>query len=194
MTEMNTKLERKIQILEALHRCLLKKPFNQTSIKDIANEAGLNHGLLHYYFKKKDDILLEYVDYMSEYYLTLLDDWIENKILGKAQDLDIKKETILFINEIITTSNYEYSKILLEIWGIASYNEDVRGKLESTYSDWEKGINKAIDEFQGDEATSKFLSKVWLIFAEGMILFATIRKQSEEDRLEMLEKLYMMMS
>lgn len=194
MTQKNVKQERKVQILKALHNCLLEKPFNQTSIKDIAKEAGLNHGLLHYYFGSKDEILLEYVDYMSEYYLSLLNEWIENKILNQSQNIDVKRETLMFMNEIISTSNYEYSKILLEIWGIASYNENVRMKLQKTYSDWEQGINRVIKEFQDDDETAKFISKIWLTFTEGLILFSTIRYQTEEERLEMLEKLYTMIN
>ncbi|MCS5422155.1 MULTISPECIES: TetR/AcrR family transcriptional regulator [Psychrilyobacter] len=194
MTQVIAKHEKKIQIIKALHNCLLKKPFNQTSIKDIANEAGLNHGLIHYYFNKKDDILLEYVDYMSEFYLSLLHDWIESIMLNQSTDVDIKKETLMFMNDIITTSNNEFSKILLEIWGIASYNNNVRQKLEKTYSDWEQGINKVIKKFQTDDETANFISKIWLTFAEGLILFSTIREQNEKERLELLEKLFYFIS
>jgi len=58
--------ERKIQILQALHECLLEKPFHQTSIKDIARKADVNHGLLHYYFENKEDILLNYIGTLNE--------------------------------------------------------------------------------------------------------------------------------
>lgn len=193
MTKQNGRNKKNTQIVKALHNCLLKKPFNQTSIKDIAKEAGVNHGLLHYYFNSKDDILLEYVDYMSEFYLSLLNEWIENKILNKKDNVDIKKETLMFMNEIIMTSNSEFTKILLEIWGIASYNENVRLKVKKIYSDWEQGINRVIKEFQDDE-TARFTSKIWMTFTEGLILFSTIGDQTEEERLEILEKLYSFIS
>ncbi|WBW96321.1 TetR/AcrR family transcriptional regulator [Oceanirhabdus sp. W0125-5] len=189
MTKQKVKNEKKTQIVKALHNCLLKKPFNQTSIKDIAKEAGVNHGLLHYYFNSKDDILLEYVDYMSEFYLSLLNEWIENKIINQKENVDIKRETLLFMNEIIMTSNSEFTKILLEIWGIASYNENVKLKVKKIYSDWEQGINRVIKEFQDDEETAKFTSKIWMTFTEGLILFSTIGDQTEAERLEILEKL-----
>ena len=62
------KEERREQILEALYRCLLKKPFKETSIKDIAREAGVNHGVLHYYFSDKEEILLKFLDHLIERY------------------------------------------------------------------------------------------------------------------------------
>lgn len=46
--------ERRLQILKALHTCLQEKSFEKTSIKDIARVAGVNHGVLHYYFTRRD--------------------------------------------------------------------------------------------------------------------------------------------
>ena len=68
MTKKIVREERRSQILEALHRCLLKKPIHQTSIKDIAGQAGMNPGMLHYYFNSKEDILLHYIDYVMDVY------------------------------------------------------------------------------------------------------------------------------
>jgi len=48
-----------IQPVFQLHKAQ-DKPFDQTFIKDIAQAAGVNHGLLHYYFKSKEDILIHY--------------------------------------------------------------------------------------------------------------------------------------
>ena len=64
MGRKNIQQERRLQIIKALNRCLLKKPYRDTTIKDIALEAGVNHGMLHYYFKDKEEILLNFVDYI----------------------------------------------------------------------------------------------------------------------------------
>ena len=34
--------QRRREILDALYRCLLRKPYWETSIKDIGSEAGIN--------------------------------------------------------------------------------------------------------------------------------------------------------
>ena len=90
MTRKSVQDERRQQILEALHRCLLVKPFDQTSIKDIATEAGLNHGMLHYYFKSKEDILLNYIEYIIDMYKTIFRDWLETN-----RKTSVSKETLL---------------------------------------------------------------------------------------------------
>ncbi len=41
-------------ILEAAHRVFLKKGMSGARMQEIANEAGINKALLHYYFKNKE--------------------------------------------------------------------------------------------------------------------------------------------
>ena len=71
--------EKRTRILEALHACLLEKPFDRTSIKDIARAAGVNHGLLHYYFRSKEDILLHYIDHVIARYKAMFEKWQAEK-------------------------------------------------------------------------------------------------------------------
>ncbi|HEY8490195.1 MAG TPA: helix-turn-helix domain-containing protein [Dehalococcoidia bacterium] len=49
------------RILDAAARCLVSKGYAGTSLRQIAAEAGVALGLLHYYFRSKDDLLLALV-------------------------------------------------------------------------------------------------------------------------------------
>lgn len=46
--------ETEIKILEAAKKVFIEKGFDGASMQDIANEAGINKALLHYYFRKKE--------------------------------------------------------------------------------------------------------------------------------------------
>lgn len=60
---------RKKQIVEAAARTIADKGYESASIKEIAAEAGLPApGLIHYYFKTKEDILREVVKQSRERY------------------------------------------------------------------------------------------------------------------------------
>lgn len=52
-----TREETKARIVEAAVRSLVETGYNDTTIKDIASEAGIAVGLAHYYFDNKDDLL-----------------------------------------------------------------------------------------------------------------------------------------
>jgi AcrR family transcriptional regulator len=46
------------QIVDAAARVMSRKGFGGTTMKDIAAEAGITPGLIHYYFDSKEDLLL----------------------------------------------------------------------------------------------------------------------------------------
>src|SRR5947209_3266417 len=47
-----------------------RKGYDATSMKDIAAEAGIAQGLIHYYFGSKEDLLVAVVRSMNEVMLT----------------------------------------------------------------------------------------------------------------------------
>ncbi len=50
--------QRRVEICRALQSCVIRNgSYEMTSVKDIAQEAGMAAGMLHHYFESKDDIL-----------------------------------------------------------------------------------------------------------------------------------------
>jgi TetR/AcrR family transcriptional regulator, fatty acid metabolism regulator protein len=49
--------ERRRQILDAAVRVFARKGFHTCRVGDVAEEAGISHGLLYHYFASKDDLL-----------------------------------------------------------------------------------------------------------------------------------------
>lgn len=173
MTRKSVQEERRRQIMEALHKCLLKKPFDQTSIKDIAAAAKLNHGMLHYYFKSKDDILLHYIEYIIERYKSLFEEWI------RSEGSTVKNPTAFlhvcfdFMVQKITL-NRDLSRIFIEIWEIAIYNRKVKEKLRKAYFEWIETVNLAILKISNDKKIAARLSWGLVAFLEGVSLFSVI--------------------
>lgn len=48
---------RRQQIIDAAYRCLADKGFNETTMRDIYEEAGLSAGAVYHYFRSKDEII-----------------------------------------------------------------------------------------------------------------------------------------
>jgi len=53
--------DRRAQILAAAEKVVARNGYTSTSMKDIAEEAGVAQALLHYYFESKDELLTEVV-------------------------------------------------------------------------------------------------------------------------------------
>ena len=53
----------KERIIEAASRTLVRRGYHETSMKDIAAEAGVAPGLAHYYFESKEDLLVAAIEH-----------------------------------------------------------------------------------------------------------------------------------
>lgn len=160
---------RREEIAQALYRCLLKKPFDRTTIKDIAKEANLNHGMLHYYFKNKEEILLYFLDWIVAQHIEAFRQW------SMTQNLDalpFKKALALSLEYVKTTItlNRDLAKIFIEIWEIALYHKKVKRKLQYVYTEWIQQF-VAIIQKKTDVHSATTFSIATIAFLEGISLF-----------------------
>lgn len=170
--------ERRVQILDALHRCLLVRPFHGTSIKDIAKEAGVNHGVLHYYFKSKEDILLTYIDYVIDSYKAHYAEWLKTVDVSAMNDRRFMEEVLGYMAERITL-NRDLSRVFIEIWELASYDKQVRAKLQKAYMEWVGTVSGILEGMGKDTETVYRISRALIVFFEGMALFSIIMPRKD---------------
>jgi AcrR family transcriptional regulator len=163
--------ERRKQILEAVHTCLLEKPFHKTSIKDIAQKAGLNHGALHYYFKNKEDLLLEYIEYIANKFMNKFDERFRIEFEQSAVDMQTFQNKMRWaLTEI--AFNQELAHIYTEIWAHALYNEKIMNKLKDMYRAWREQVIREVNNFVDSKEKAKRISSMILALWEGMSLMA----------------------
>lgn len=187
MSRKTVQHERRRQILDALHQCLLVKPFDKTSIKDIAARAGLNHGMLHYYFKSKDDILVHYIEYVIETYRTTFQDWLETRKDLSSSPREFLASCFDFMYERITL-NTDISRIFVEIQEISLYNGMVREKLKMAYGNWIDTVTDLISLNCDDAETARAISAALVAFLEGLSMMSVTFESSEFPLEAVLEK------
>jgi len=184
MTQSAIQEKRRRQIMDALTRCLLKKPFNQTSIKDIAAAAKINHGMLHYYYKNKEDILLNYIEYVIEHYKTIFEKWMLSKSPDFENPEDMLRACLDFVYHRIT-SNRDLSKIFIQFQELAMHNPKIKKKLRKAYLEWIETVQLILTKTSKDEASATLISVALVAFSEGISLFSLIldKDDIEIDRL-----------
>jgi len=174
----NVQEERRRQILKALDTCLLEKSFQQTSIKDIARVAGVNHGVLHYYFASKEDILLKYIDFVIEDYQRQIREWLGAGDALRLEKREFVEQIFGFINNKITL-NRNLAHIFVEIWEIALYNPAVRDRLQQAYTQWITELTQNLARHMDDREFICNVSVAMVAFWEGMALFSVIFEPRE---------------
>jgi AcrR family transcriptional regulator len=66
--------QRREQIVWALYDCLAERGQEKVTIKNIAAQAGLPSGVIHYYFKSKDDIIAGLAEAIVEKYSRMIEE------------------------------------------------------------------------------------------------------------------------
>lgn len=87
MAESNQDLDSKQKLLHAARRLLLTKGHQRATVKEIAREAGVNHGLVHHYFKSKEHLFVELIKSDESYAL--------NSVMEVLESRDASVEQIL---------------------------------------------------------------------------------------------------
>ncbi|HPC46525.1 MAG TPA: TetR/AcrR family transcriptional regulator [Deltaproteobacteria bacterium] len=185
MARRTVQRERRLQILKALDTCIQEKSFERTTIRDIARAAGVNHGVLHYYFRDKEEILLAYIDYVMDDYSAQARQWLGGIDPGSMTRKAFLEEVFAFVNHRITL-NLGLSRVFVEIWEIALYHPQVRDKLRQAYARWIDELSSIVCGHAEDTSFARNVCVAMVAFWEGMALFSTLFGPDELSAEEVL--------
>jgi TetR/AcrR family transcriptional repressor of bet genes len=59
---------RRVQLIESTIKTLAARGYARTTLTDVANHAGLSHGLVNFHFQTKEKLLAETLEYLAEEY------------------------------------------------------------------------------------------------------------------------------
>jgi AcrR family transcriptional regulator len=120
-------------ILETVLSLLAEKGYHNTTINDIADTAGISRGLLHYYFKDKEDLAAKA--------LTFGFGPMWDSSIGKIQSARSPEQLVDTMIEVLKKNvrdNPDFSALLFEMWVSARKS----AKIRKVFND---GLNEAID-------------------------------------------------
>ena len=124
---------RRNQLIKAAYNVVGQKGYYDFTIRDIAQEAGMSTGLVHYYFKNKEDLLLNLLKEMNKNILSML-----NGSICKSQDP--REKLNIFMRQafdLVTNEKY-YSYLVLDFWTQVNKNDRMKRanvKLFKSYRD-----------------------------------------------------------
>ncbi len=132
---------RRQELTDAAYKVVRKKGYYNFTIKDIAREAGLSTGLVHHYFKSKEDLLHTLLKQMNDNLKLVLD-----RELLKSQDPAEKLE--IFIDQALTLLDREksYFHVLIEFWTQINHSEHIRRANVKLYESLRAQISGILKE------------------------------------------------
>jgi len=81
--------EKQLQIMEAAEELFAEKGFNGTSVRDIADKAGVNLAMISYYFGSKDKLLEAIFEYRGDTTKLILENLVSKSGLSSMAKMNL---------------------------------------------------------------------------------------------------------
>jgi AcrR family transcriptional regulator len=147
---------RRAEISQALYRCIVKRGYSSTTVRDIAKEAGMRSGLIHHYFTSKDEILaIVTQDLVEQGRKRVL------RLLEEEKERDLSERLRLGIDFLFLelAGDRDLVKVFHELWNLAVHDEALRRSLSSFYRQCRKSIASMIEEYLRENAVPEAQAK-----------------------------------
>src|SRR5262245_4121567 len=125
-------------LLDAAERLLVDVGYAGITTRRLAEAAGVNHGLVHYYFGSNENLLVRALERFTE------------RLIVRQRDM--YATDVPFIEKWRTAMRYligedvTYEKIWLELQALAWDNETIRARLARVDAEWRASLTEAFEE------------------------------------------------
>lgn len=124
----------KQEIVAAAYRVLGAKGVDGASIKEIAQEAGVAPGLVHYYFTNKEELLLEVLRTASDQYTRIMAGVPEGAVAGGATDEPRNR----------VEREPEWYRLRYELFAMGLRNPAIRSGVAALLASGRQGISAVV--------------------------------------------------
>jgi TetR/AcrR family transcriptional regulator len=125
-------------LLDAAERLLVDVGHAGITTRRLAEEAGVNHGLVHYYFGSNETLLVRALERFTE------------RLIERQRELYAADEP--FVEKWRTAMRYlisedvAYEKVWLELQALAWNDPDLRARLARVNDEWRALLTEAFEE------------------------------------------------
>lgn len=154
--------------LDAAERLLVREGAAGISTRQLATEAGQNHGLVHYYFGSVDELLMQTLERFTARVLDR-----QRAMYGTDAPFAEKWRAAMgYIEEDLATG---YPKVWMELETLAWNHPEMRDRLNKVNEDWRTllrdALTEAIDEYGLDDSrfSAEALAALVMQFQKGLL-------------------------
>jgi AcrR family transcriptional regulator len=156
--------ERREQIIWALYDCLVEKGQEKVTIKEIAFKAGLPPGVIHYYFKSKDDIVSNLAGVIVQKYSSMVQEHIE-KAKSTAQQINYAIDFI--IDKLIF--DLPLNRVFYNLIQMTFERKELGSVVKKMFENYREQLSQVLDA-AGVGAQSSMLGASLVAVTEGFSL------------------------
>ncbi len=132
---------RRGQLTRAAYKVVGQKGYYEFTVRDIAREAGLSTGLVHYYFKNKEDLLLNLLKEINRNMTIIL-----NKNISTSDDPREKLNIFMSQAFDLVKNEKDYFYIVIDFWTQVNKNERMKRANIKLFKSYRDEISKILRE------------------------------------------------
>ena len=124
-----------VALLDAAERLLVAVGYAGITTRRLAEEAGVNHGLVHYYFGSNENLMVQALERFTE------------RLIARQRDLYAADAP--FIEKwrkamhYLVSEDRGYEKVWLELQALAWNNAELRSRLAAVNAEWRMVLTDA---------------------------------------------------
>jgi AcrR family transcriptional regulator len=141
----NLDSEKAQRIVAAMRESVGSRGAAASTFDQVAQEAGVSRGLLHYYFGSKERLLVEVVRHDSEIRMQRLEE-----ALGRAGSVEAIVEVLVTHLENFLESDPAGAALLYEMFSAARHNDEIRQELAALFRRSREHVADALREKEGE--------------------------------------------
>ena len=125
-------------LLDAAERLLIELGHSGITTRRLAEEAGVNHGLVHYYFGSNENLLARALERFTERMIE------RQRALYAADEPFVEKWRTAM--RYLVSEDQSYQKVWLELQALAWNNPELQGRLADVNAEWRSVLTEAFEE------------------------------------------------
>jgi AcrR family transcriptional regulator len=143
----------------------------------VAREAGISHGMCHYHFENKDDLILAVVDQARRYWI----DPMEALVTGAGTARERLNAVVRWMAEPATR---EVMRVHLQLVSQSEYSEPLRERMAAEYARWQSAYVELFHQLELEGALRPGVDTGRIGLAFATMADALVDQQSLNPSLE----------
>lgn len=130
------------RLTAAAWRIIAEEGLQALTTRRVAARAGLSHGMCHYYFENKDELILAVVEHIRRFWITPLEEFLKS-------DGPVGERLRRIISWMAEPATQDVVRVHLSLLAQAQADGRLREKMRTEYMRWQDGYVALFRELKG---------------------------------------------
>jgi AcrR family transcriptional regulator len=129
------------RLIEAAWHAIARHGLAGTTTRIVARDAGISHGMCHYHFATKDDLMLAVVDHERHYWIEPMEELVERS------DSAIERLDAV-VRWMAEPATRDVMRVHLQLVAQSEYDDRLRERMAAEYARWQAAYIRLFAELR----------------------------------------------